>query len=234
MLFENVFMKNYALILAGGSGQRMKEETPKAFLKINGKYLIEYSIEKFSKHPDIHHIILVVPKEQFSLSNDLVNNLNYFKVQDIKIGGKNRFESSQIAINAITIEKAKVLIHDAARPLLTDEIISDCLNKLDEFDALNLLTPVSDTLVEISQDQVLRNLDRERIRLAQTPQSFKLKTIKKAHQKALQENTENITDDFDLVLKYKTGSTSWIEGNRMNFKITYPEDLMIAQKLLKS
>lgn len=225
-------MKNYALILAGGSGNRMKEETPKAFIKINQKYLIEYSIEKFSNHPDIDHIILVVPKDYYTLSNSLIKDYKYPKVQDIKSGGNTRFDSSMIGINSICEQEAKVLIHDAARPFLTANIISDCIIKLNDFDALNLLSPVTDTLVEIQENKVLGNINRDHIRHAQTPQAFKLSAIKQAHQKAKQENPEHITDDFNLVLKYKTGTSSWLEGNRMNFKITYPEDLQIAKALL--
>jgi len=232
LFIENASMKTYALILAGGSGQRMKEEIPKAFINLNGKKLIEYSIGKFSKHPGIHHIILVVPENYLSLSNSLIKTNNYSKVQLVIKGGKSRFQSSVNGINAINEEEANVLIHDAARPFLSAEIISNCIHQLNDFDALNLLSPVSDTIVKIDQEHVIGILNRESIRLAQTPQSFKLSTIKKAHQQALKEISDDITDDFNLVLKYKTGSSSWVEGNRMNFKITYPEDLEIAERLI--
>jgi len=225
-------MKNYALILAGGSGQRMQEEIPKAFIEINGKYLIEYSIEKFSEHPDIHHIILVVPKDYLSLSKDLVKSLQYAKIQQVIKGGDSRFNSSRIGVNTIQDQEAKILIHDAARPFLSHKIISDCLSKLEHFDGLNLLSPVSDTLVEIDRDRIIKNIDREKTRLVQTPQAFKLSCIKKAQQKALLEDTINITDDFNLVLKYRCGECSWVEGSRLNFKITYPVDLELARLLL--
>lgn len=225
-------MKNYGLILAGGSGNRMQEEVPKAFLEINQKYLIEYSILKFSEHPQIDHIILVVPKDYLKITEELVKNKNYQKVSAVKQGGTSRFESSRIAVNAIEEVRAKVLIHDAARPFFTSKIISDCLNQLNQFDALNLLSPISDTLIQLQDNQILGNVDRELYRQAQTPQSFQLSTIKEAHSLALSDDTETITDDFNLVLKYKTGTSSWVDGNRMNFKITYPEDLDLARLLL--
>lgn len=226
-------MKNYALILAGGSGQRMKEETPKAFIILHGKQLIEYSIEEFSKHPDIHHIILVVPEDYISSSNTLIKDGKYSKLQIIIKGGATRFESCKNGIEAIRESEAKVLIHDAARPFLNAEIISNSIHKLEDFDALNLLSPVSDTIVKVDDDKIIGNLNREQIRLAQTPQSFKLSCIKKTHQQALKDDLKDITDDFNLVLKYQTGSCSWVEGNRMNFKITYPEDLRMAEKLMR-
>lgn len=225
-------MKNYALILAGGSGNRMQEETPKAFLEINQKYLIEYSILKFSEHPQIDHIILVVPKDYLKITEELVRNKKYQKVSVVKRGGKSRFESSRIAVNAIEEEQAKVLIHDAARPFLTHKIISDCLVSLEQFEALNLLSPISDTLIQLQDNQIIGNVDRTLYRQAQTPQSFQLEAIKAAHQKVLSDDVESITDDFNLVLKYNTGTHSWVEGNRMNFKITYPEDLELARLLL--
>lgn len=225
-------MKNYALILAGGSGNRMQEEVPKAFLEINQKYLIEYSILKFSEHPLIDHIVLVVPQAYLEITVDLAKNRNYQKVLIVKQGGSSRFESSRIAVNEVKEEEAKVLIHDAARPFLTQKIISNCLEQLKYFDALNLLSPISDTLIQLQDNQILGNVDRELYRQAQTPQSFQLSTIKEAHQKALSDDIETITDDFNLVLKYKTGSSFWVEGNRMNFKITYSEDLELARLLL--
>ncbi len=225
-------MKNYALILAGGSGNRMQEEIPKAFLEINQKYLIEYSILKFSNHPQIDHVILVVPKAYLEITEELVKNKNYQKVRVVKQGGPSRFESSRIAVNEVREENAKVLIHDAARPFLTEKIISENIEKLDHFDALNLLSPISDTLIALEGNKITGNVNRELYRQAQTPQSFQIKAIKAAHQKALSENAETITDDFNLVLKFQTGTSSWIEGNRMNFKITYPEDLELARLLL--
>lgn len=226
-------MKNYALILAGGSGNRMQEETPKAFIKIHQKYLIEYCIQIFSEHPQIDHIVLVVPKAYLEITKNLVEYKDYQKVSAVRQGGTSRFESSRIAVNAVDEENAKILIHDAARPFLCTEIITNCLLKLDEFDALNLLSPISDTLVKMNNNHITGNIDRNLFSQVQTPQSFLLKSIKEAHKRALSDDMETITDDFNLVLKYDTGITSWVEGNRMNFKITYPEDLEIAKKLLK-
>ncbi|NPD45701.1 MULTISPECIES: 2-C-methyl-D-erythritol 4-phosphate cytidylyltransferase [unclassified Lentimicrobium] len=225
-------MKNYALILAGGSGNRMQEETPKAFLEINQKYLIEYSILKFSEHPQIDKIILVVPKDYLKITEELVKNKKYQKVSAVKQGGTSRFESSRIAVNTVEEDQSKVLIHDAARPFITHKIISQCLESLEQFDALNLLSPISDTLIQLQDNQIIGNVDRALYRQAQTPQSFQLNTIKKTHEAALSDDIETITDDFNLVLKYQTGTCSWVEGNRMNFKITYPEDLELARLLL--
>ena len=222
-------MKNYAIILAGGSGNRMKMETPKAFIKIKEKFLIEYCIQAFSENKQIDHIILVVPGEYIKPTEEAIKT-KYTKVISVQQGGASRYESSKIGVGQVNEEQAKILIHDAARPFVTQNIINDSVSALDHFDAINPLAPISDTLVRLENNQVAGNLDRNKIRQAQTPQSFKLKTISIAHKKAEQEN-EEITDDYNLVLKYKCGSASWIEGSKLNFKVTYPDDLELATRL---
>lgn len=225
-------LRNIAIILAGGLGNRMQLETPKAFVKIGGYYLMEYSIKIFQECKSIDEIILVVPNEYQTLSEELIQP-KYNKVSKIRTGGKTRFESSNIGVYLVDEKEAKVLIHDAARPFITEDIILNSLSALEQFDAINLLSPISDTVVELRNKQIFRMLDRDLIRASQTPQSFKLSTIRLAHEMAKNTPADKITDDFGLVLKYKCGTQSWIEGDKLNFKITYPQDLIIAEKLLK-
>jgi len=125
------------------------------------------------------------------------------------------------------------LIHDAARPFISEQLISESLRKLDDYDAVNLLAAVPDSLVEVHQNKITRSLDRTVIRQVQTPQAFKLSVIRRAHELALNDKLTSVTDDFSLVEKYGNCKTSWIEGNRLNFKITYPEDLQLALAYIK-
>lgn len=224
-------LKNIAIILAGGLGNRMQIETPKAFVKVSQLYLIEYSIIKFQNCSAIDDIILVVPPEFNRLTEELIQP-KYPKISKINVGGHSRFESSCIGVNLVNKKEAKVLIHDAARPFITEETILKSLSALEQFDAINLLSPISDTVVELENAQISRVLNRDHIRTTQTPQSFKLSTIKLAHKLAIANPPTSITDDFSLVLEFKIGTQSWIEGDKMNFKITYPQDLIIAEKLL--
>ena len=210
----------------------MNQEIPKSFLDIHQKYLIEYSIIQFEKSELIHEIILVVPLNYLKISEDAIQS-KYPKIKKVLRGGTSRYESSCVGVNAVGQDTAKVLIHDAARPFLTQTMIEESIRALDQFDAINILAPVSDTLVQLKDQKFSHLLDRSQIRKAQTPQSFKLSSIKKAQQLAKDTPIEEITDDFGLVIKHQTGTHSWIEGSQMNFKITYPEDLEFAQKLLQ-
>ncbi|NOR87396.1 MAG: NTP transferase domain-containing protein [Bacteroidales bacterium] len=222
---------NYALILAGGSGSRLQNPIPKVFLKINKLYILEYSLIGFSNAANIDHIILVVPQDYLQQTQDLVQTKNYTKVVWICQGGNSRFESSMIAVNAIKESEANVLIHDAARPFISETIINKCISALKNDDAVNVLTPLSDSLVQLNPPNTITTIDRSQYRQVQTPQGFRLSSIKKAQQLALKQHQQEITDDFSLVLQYKTGSTTWIEGNRLNFKITMEEDLELARHL---
>ncbi len=226
-------MKNYAIVLAGGSGSRMQLDIPKAFIQLDGKPLLEYCINVFSNHHDIHHIIVVVPDGYESKTLSLAKKNGLTKVIRVCTGGNNRFFSSRLGISQIDDAEAKVLIHDAARPFISEQLISESLAKLDEFDAVNLLAPVPDSLVEVHQNKITQSLDRNVIRQVQTPQAFKLSVIKKAHELALNDKLTSVADDFSLIEQYGLGSTSWIEGNRLNFKITYPEDLQLALAYIK-
>jgi len=221
--------RNYAIILAAGSGNRTQETIPKAFLKINDIYMLEYSIKTFSEIKDIHHIILMVPKEYIEISQQLINEKAYSKVSWIIAGGDSRFQSSMKGVSMITTADANVLIHDAARPFVSKRIIEDCIGSLKHYDAVNVLSPVSDTLIKIENNSVKDTVDRNTYRQTQTPQGFKLSSIKKAHQLAIKENMQDMTDDFALVLKYKTANYNWVTGSIRNFKITYAEDLEFAK-----
>ena len=223
-------LKNYALILAAGSGKRVKEDIPKAFLKLNHLYILEYSILAFSSVKDIHHIILIVPEAFIGITKQFILDKKYTKVIKVLGGGKSRFESSKLGITAISDLNAKVLIHDAARPFVSERIITDCLLKLQSKEAVNVLTPLTDTVVRMNGLEISKTVDREAYRQSQTPQGFYLHCIKEAHKLAEENTRKEITDDFGLVLKYKTGSHSWINGDSMNFKITYSDDLEFAKK----
>lgn len=224
--------KNIAIVLAGGSGNRMNQEAPKAFIKVHQKFLIEYSIIQFQKNELIHEIFLVVPIDFQKISEESIK-ANYSKISKVLPGGSSRYKSSCIGVNAVGQAEAKILIHDAARPFLTQRMIQESIHALDQFDAVNVLAPVSDTLVQLKEQNYSHSIDRSTIRKAQTPQSFKYSSIKKAQELANDSLAEEITDDFALVVKYQTGSHNWIEGSQLNFKITYPEDLEFAKKLLK-
>ena len=224
-------LKNYALVLAAGSGTRIKADLPKAFLKLNNLYILEYSILTFSSIKDLDHIILIVPEAFIGITKQFVLKKKYSKVIKVVAGGKSRFESSKIGISAISDLNAKVLIHDAARPFVSERIIKDCLLKLQSYEAVNVLMPITDTVVRIEENVIAETVDRTLYRQTQTPQGFDLNCIKEAHKQAGENLNKEITDDFGLVLRYKTGRCDWVNGDSMNFKITYSDDFELAKNL---
>ncbi len=222
-------MNNYAIILASGSGERAGLKIPKQFAIIAGKTILEHTIEKFDKHNLISGIIIVSNPLYIDKVKDILIKNNYEKVLKVLPGGKTRQQSSYIGISAIKDINSNVLIHDAVRPFIDDEIISNCIEALSNYNAVNVAIESSDTIFEIDNNNLLKsNLNRKLLRRCQTPQCFKLETIKKAHELAIYDNLTENTDDCSLVLKYNLADIYIVNGSVNNIKITYPIDLEIA------
>ncbi len=227
-------MKNLAIILAGGSGSRLKNEFPKQFLKLAGKSIIEHTIEKFENHPDIHAIHIVTNPLYYDKTIELIEKNSYKKVKKVLKGGKTRQESSYIGISAASDNFENVLIHDAVRPFLSSEIIDNIIKKLEKYDAIDVAIPSPDTIIRIDENNIIKDIPaRKYLRRGQTPQAFKLKLIKKAHQLALKESFFNATDDCSLILKFQLSDIFVVNGSDYNIKITYPIDIHIADKIFQ-
>ena len=223
-------MKNYAVILASGTGSRFGSDIPKQFIKINDKTILEYSIEAFENADCIDEIVLVITPEYKNDAEKIVKNNGYKKLSKIVQGGKERKDSSFNGICAIDDAEANVLIHDCARPFVSQKIIANCVDALDKFDAVCCAIPSTDTVFEI-ENNIIKNIpERKSVMRAQTPQGFKLSVIKKAHE--LSQNDNNFTDDCGLVVRYNLCEVGIVLGSENNLKITYPNDLFIAQKIL--
>lgn len=146
-------------------------------------------------------------------------------------GGETRKESSYIGISAIE-EEANVIIHDCVRPFLTQRIIKDCIKALDTYNAVDVAIPSADTIIKVDENNVIQHIpQRAKLRRAQTPQCFKLSTIKKAHE--LSKNDSNFTDDCGLIVKYNLGEVFVVEGDVENIKVTYPSDIFMADRLFQ-
>lgn len=227
-------MKNIALILASGTGQRCKLGFPKQFAKINDKTIIEHTIDIFEKHSQIDEIILVTSKECYSQLEKIVLSSSYKKVSRIILGGATRKDSSYNGIYAISDNEANVLIHDGVRPLVSSEIISNCIKALEDDRAVCVTFESSDTVYVVDENGYIKAIpQRKTIRRAQTPQCFKLSLIKKAHELANNDPSCSVTDDCGLIMYYNLANIRIIEGDVNNIKITYPEDIELAKKYLK-
>lgn len=226
--------KNYAIILASGTGERVGLNIPKQFALINEKTILEYSIEAFENHKSIDGIILISNPNFIDTTNEIIKKNNYKKIIKVMSGGKTRQESSYIGISQITDESSNVLIHDAVRPFINAEIISNCIDALKKYKAVNVAIESSDTIFEIDENNIIKNIPKRKfLRRCQTPQCFDLQLIKKAHQVALENNADDITDDCGLVVRYNLADIYVVNGSTDNIKITYPLDLKIAEIIQK-
>ena len=225
-------MKNYAIILSSGKGTRYSSKIPKQFVKIAGKTIFEHSIEAFQNSKYIDAIIVVITPEYRDYAEKILSKNKYNKVISLLNGGEIRKESSYIGVNFIKDDEANVLIHDCARPLVTQRIIKDCVKALDKYNAVNVAIPSTDTVITVKDNFIESIPERENLMQSQTPQCFKLSLIKKAHE--LSKNDKNFTDDCGLVVKYKLSNIYIVKGDTENIKITYPSDLNLAKEILKN
>lgn len=227
-------MKNVAVILAGGAGHRLGSDLPKQLLKLAGKQVIEHTIEVFQEHPLIDEILVV---SHFDYLRDIENislKRNFSKLKKIVAGGKERYQSSLAAINAYT-DEVNFIFHDSVRPLVNDRIISDCIDALKKYNAVDVAIPTTDTIIQVNSNNEIVNIpSRSQLRNGQTPQAFKRSTIKAAYDIALKDPNFVTTDDCGVVLKYlKEEPVFVVQGEQFNMKLTYEEDLFLLDKLFQ-
>ncbi|MBR4489488.1 2-C-methyl-D-erythritol 4-phosphate cytidylyltransferase [bacterium] len=223
----------YAVILASGKGERMNCGFPKQFIEIAGKTIVGRSIEAFEQNSGIDRIIVVSEPSHIQKITEIVENSGFKKVTKIVTGGATRFESSSHGVGEIAENDAKVLIHDAARPFVSQSIINDCIASLDSCDAVNTAIKATDTIIEAENGKMAATTDRSRMMQVQTPQGFRAKTIKTAHSLAEKEGFAGATDDCGIVFKYGLADIRIVEGERTNIKITYPEDIVVAEMFVE-
>ena len=226
--------KNIAVILAAGSGERLGGDIPKQFLKVAGKRVIEHTLDVFENHKSIDEICIVIKENIKNEMENIVVTNQYKKVKKILIGGKERYQSSMAAINAYD-DDDNLLFHDAVRPLVTDRIISDCIEALEKYNAIDVAIPTTDTIIAIDENECINNIpNRSVLRNGQTPQCFKLKLIKEAYRLALLDPNFYTTDDCGVVKRYMPKEKIYVvRGEQFNMKLTYVEDIFLLDKLFQ-
>jgi 2-C-methyl-D-erythritol 4-phosphate cytidylyltransferase len=223
-------MKVTAVIPAAGSGKRMNSK--KQYLELNGKPVIAITVSVFDECQSIDEIIVVAAKEDIELTKDLLKGIK--KVKNIVAGGQHRQDSVYNGIEAIKPESEEdiVVIHDAARPLITKDIISRAVTEAKVSKAVVVGIPSKDTVKTVSpKNIIIETLDRASIWLVQTPQVFHYSVIKQACERA-QRIKYKATDDSKLVERMGI-SVKMIMGSYENIKITTKEDLAMAEAILK-
>ncbi|AFK05032.1 2-C-methyl-D-erythritol 4-phosphate cytidylyltransferase [Emticicia oligotrophica DSM 17448] len=224
--------KLFAIIVAGGSGSRMKSEIPKQFLPLNGKPILIHTVEKFLQIPEIQ-VIVVLPKSDISYWEDIsqTNELIQSKKDSISIteGGASRFQSVKNGLSTIHSE-GLVAVHDGVRPLINLEIIQNSFIVAHEKGTAVTSVWVKDSVRFVNNSSDSEALDRTKLKLVQTPQTFNVSLMKKAFE--VQE--QSFFTDCASVLEFAGESISLIDGAYENIKITTPEDMIVAEAFLRT
>ena len=226
-----------AIVLAAGSGSRMKSKTKKQFMEIKGKPVIWYSLFEFEKSR-VDEIILVTGKEDIDYcKKEIVEKYNLKKIKNVVAGGSERYESVYNGLKEVTGNI--VLIHDGARPLINNEIIERSIEGTIKSDACVVGVPVKDTIKRANKvGYIIDTPNRSELWITQTPQSFKTDLVKMAYKKMKEElekgNTNlNITDDAMVVEEFTTNQVRFVQGDYKNIKVTTPEDIDIAELFIE-
>ena len=225
--------RNTAIVLAAGQGKRMHSKVQKQFLEIQGYPVLYYSLHCFQESPLIQDIILVTGEESISYcKEEIVQKYGFTKVSAVIPGGKERYDSVYAGLCECR-DCEYVLIHDGARPFITDEILKRVYEQVQVQKACVVGMPVKDTIKLINKEkQIKESPDRSLVWQAQTPQAFELSLIVEAFERQLKEDCSHITDDAMVVEKQMGVPVYMVEGSYNNIKITTPEDLVIARAFL--
>lgn len=245
-------MRNIAVVLAGGTGSRMGSAVPKQFLELGGRAVIEYSVETFNAHAATDEVAVVVHKDWREELETIVARNRWEKLGKIIDGGSERYMSSLNAVMAYIDEPddTSLLLHDAARPLVSSHIVSRVVEALERCEAVGVAVPSVDTVWEVHPDIsfalgdkscefavprfVARIPERKLMWRAQTPQAFRLPLLRDAYQRALQDPQFTATDDCGVVRKYMPGTKiAVVEGEEKNMKLTCAEDLSVLKNYMK-
>ncbi len=228
-------MKKIAIIIAGGSGKRMGQDIPKQFLNVGEKPIIMYTLEKFQKHPSIDGIIVVCINGWENILKSYVNQFNITKIVSIVPGGK----CGQESIKNGLIEAKKhfndddiVLIHDAIRPMVSEEIISDNIAQCIKNGNATTVVPCTTVVLKKNNEECSEEVvDRDKLYLTQTPQAFVLKDILDAHNEAENKGIRDSVASCSLYTELNR-KVYYSMGSETNIKLTRPADIEIFKALL--
>jgi len=233
-----------AVILAGGTGQRVGLSIPKQLLKIAGKAVIEHTLAVFEEAEAIDEVMVLMAPGYVPEVEKIVAKAGLTKVTRVVEGGSTRNETTERAIALLSEglapgEERNVLFHDAVRPLISQRVIADCVAALARYEAVDVAIPSADTIIVTrthgSDGEFITDVpDRSRLRRGQTPQAFRLSTIRRAYEIAGEDPNFQATDDCSVVLKYLPDvPIHVVPGEEHNMKVTTPVDVFMADKLFQ-
>ena len=230
---------NTALIFAGGTGTRMNSRgRPKQFLELHGKPILLHTIEQFERHPEIDNIAVVCIADWIDYLKDVLWRFGIRKVRWIVPGGSSSQESTRNGLNAIAADQdpadTVVLIHDGVRPLITPELIHDNIESVRRYGSAITVAPAIETIITTSDGSCVDSvIDRSTCRMARAPQSFLLQDICRMHQRAIEENYDEMIDSASLMMHYGV-KLHMVPGPAENIKITTPSDFYVFRAIMEA
>lgn len=228
--------RTVAALLAGGMGNRFGAAVPKQLLAVAGRPLIEHTIAAFDSSPDIDEILVMMVPGFTRDVEGIVEAGGYRKVSRVLEGGASRTESTYRALSALAGEEpaSRILLHDAVRPLVSHRIIGECTHALCAHEAVTVAVPSSDTILVVDGEAISRIPSRATLRRAQTPQGFRLGTLRRAYERAMTDPDLVATDDCAVVLTYLPEvAIHVVPGSEDNIKVTHADDIALAEALLR-
>ncbi|QXQ08939.1 bifunctional cytidylyltransferase/SDR family oxidoreductase [Paeniglutamicibacter sp. Y32M11] len=232
-------MRNIGVILAGGVGERVGLDIPKQLIKIAGRPIIEHTLAVFQESDCIDEIVVMMKPGYLDRVHEIIKKNAFSKVTRVLEGSGTRNDTTQAALAALGDEECNVILHDAVRPLLAQRVLSDVVVALDEYAAVDVAIPSADTIIEVVQGagslpEISHVPPRAALRRGQTPQAFRLSTLREAYVGANQDSAFAATDDCSVVLKYSPNvPIGVVQGEERNMKVTDPIDIYIADKLFQ-
>lgn len=224
-------IKTVAIVLAAGSGKRLKSDTKKQFVQLGGMPILARALINLSEAQEIGEVIVVAPQSEIDHTRiNIVEKYGIVKVSVIVGGGATRSESMMIGLGHVPEDAELVLVHDGARPFVTVAMISEVIKAAIQSGAALTAISATDTIKTVDDGYVQGTLARDRIALAQTPQCFRYAVLKDAVNKAKNENFDG-TDEASLVERLGV-DVRIVDGSNTNIKITSPGDLILAEAIL--
>lgn len=223
--------KTVAIIAAGGKGTRMGLDFNKIFLTIENKPVLAHTLDVFENSDCIDSIILVCSNNDMPICKEIVQQFGFAKIKSVVEGGSTRQESVRKGLNAISSPCDVVVVHDAARPLVTEEMLEKTIDEAYKTGAASVgVTPV-DTVKNVCGNTILETVDRNSLILIQTPQAFKHDILVTAHENA-RKNHQLVTDDCALC-ELINQKVTVVQGSKSNIKLTTPEDYALISAYIK-
>ncbi len=221
------------LVPAAGMGKRMGKAVAKQFLPLGDKPMLAHTLLVFQRASEIDEIIPVLSEEDMETClQDIIEQYHITKVKTLVVGGKERQDSVANGLKKLEKDASIVMVHDGVRPFVTNEMIRESIEFAKKGECVVAGVPIKDTIKEVDDKRVVRNtLERSRLWAIQTPQTFPVKILKRAYSESYKHNVYG-TDDSTLVERIGV-PVRVIMGSYDNIKITTPEDLILAEEILK-